>query len=149
VLGVIYLPSRDEIFTSLRDDGAFLNNQVIYVSHTATLSEAIIHVADFAKSGSASANAIRLTTITRLANPVGRIRMIGSAATDLAHVACGRADALIMYSNHAWDVEAGRVLLHEAGGKESVLSLDSRTSIYVYSNEYIHQQVIEHLLTCN
>jgi len=143
VLGIVYLPALNEMFTAIHGRGAALNGHTIHVSRTSLLNEAIVHMGDFAKNGNVDANRHRTATITRLANEVGRVRMIGTAATDLAYLACGRADALIMYSNHPWDVEAGSLILEEAGGTGSILG--GAKAMFIYSNGHIHHQLIERL----
>src|SRR5207248_981259 len=77
-------------------------------------------------------------------NAVGRVRMIGTAATDLAYVACGRAEALIVHNALPWDIEVGCLLVHEAGGKISSFQ-ESKSGKYLIacSNDAIHQQLLE------
>lgn len=145
LLGVIYLPLYDEMFTAMLGGGAMLNGRTIAVSNTATLEDTVIHMGDFAKSGSSTDNQIRLVTMERLANRVSRIRMIGSAATDLAYIACGRADGLVMYSNRPWDIEAGRLILSEAGGSASALLSQHNQPIFLYSNGHVHQAIEQSL----
>ncbi len=142
-LGVIYLPTHDEMFTAVRGQGALLNGLPISVSNVSSLNEAIIHVGDFAKTGDLQENERRGTTLGRLGKAVGRVRMIGTVATDLAYVACGRADALVMFSTHSWDVEAGRLLVSEAGGIVSSGRDSFGGVLTIYSNGFIHHQLSE------
>ena len=137
--GIIYLPTRDEMFTAIQGQGAFLNGTRISVSSIETLSDAIVHVGDFAKDNNALDTHERLEDISRLATRVRRIRMIGTAATDLAYVACGRADMLINYATPPWDIEAGKLLIVEAGGKVSTWQSRRDTTHAMYSNGIIHQ----------
>jgi myo-inositol-1(or 4)-monophosphatase len=143
LLGVIYLPAFNEMFTAIRGCGALLNNRTIFTSYISTLSKSIIHVGDFAKSGDQKENKARIATIAKLADQVRRVRMIGTAATDLAYIASGRADALIMHSNHPWDIEAGHLILTEAGGNASIFQRGSERAVFIYSNGYIHHQLTE------
>ena len=143
VLGIIYVPAFNEMFTAVSGQGAALNGRPIHVSHIRTLNESIVHVGDFTKNGELVENAARLANIGRLANQVGRVRMIGTAATDLAYIACGRADALVLHSNHPWDIEAGRLMITEAGGYDSMLQRGTERSVFIYSNRHIHQQLID------
>ncbi|HYB02026.1 MAG TPA: inositol monophosphatase family protein [Ktedonobacteraceae bacterium] len=142
ILGVVYLPLQDEMFSAIRGRGAFLNEKPIHVSLTSYLNESIVHVGDFAKDGNFYDNKVRLHDIARLANNVGRVRMIGTAATDLAFVACGRAEALVVHNALPWDIEVGRLLVSEAGGKIASLQEDkSGRSLMICSNEKVHSQL--------
>ena len=142
LLGVIYLPALNEMFTAIRGRGAVLNDHPLFTSSISTLNDSIIHVGDFTKNGDAKENAARIANIAKLANQVGRVRMIGTAATDLAYVASGRADAFLLHSNHPWDVEAGRLIVTEAGGSASTLQGEAKRAVFIYSNGHIHQQLI-------
>jgi myo-inositol-1(or 4)-monophosphatase len=142
-LGVVYLPLQNEMFTAISGHGAHLNGQSIHVSLTPLLNDSIVHVGDFAKDGNTRDNKERLKDIAQLANAVGRVRMIGTAATDLAYVACGRAEALVVHNAHPWDIEVGRLLVSEAGGKVNSLQYDkSGRRLVICSNEYIHAQLL-------
>lgn len=142
VVGVVYLPLQEELFTAIRGQGAQLNDQPIHVSPTSQLGDSIIHVGDFAKDGNVSDNKERLQDIAQLANAVGRVRMIGTAATDLAFVACGRAEALVVHNALPWDVEVGCLLVTEAGGKVYRFREDkSERYLMICNNEYIYEQL--------
>jgi myo-inositol-1(or 4)-monophosphatase len=145
--GMIYLPTRDEMFVAMQDQGAYLNGTRIKVSTVATMSEAIAHVGDFRKNNDAQTIPERLKDASILAKQVRRIRMIGTAATDLAYVACGRAEILINYARHPWDIEAGKLLLLEAGGKVTTQRRHNDTTLAIYSNRSIHQSVVDLLIS--
>lgn len=136
--GVIYLPTRNEMFTAMQSQGAFLNGMPIHVSSIDALDEAIVHVGDFAKDHYTGETQERLQDIFMLSTRVRRIRMIGTAATDLAYVACGRADLLVNHAVHPWDIEAGKLLVLEAGGKASTWQSHTNTPLSLYSNGVIH-----------
>lgn len=137
--GVIYLPARNEMFTALKGQGAFLNGQPIHVSSTATLEKSIVHIGDFAKGHDTTAIYEQVKDITELATRIYRMRMIGTAATDLTYVACGRADLLVNHATTLWDIEAGKLILLEAGGKATARRIDNRT-LAIYSNGIVHQE---------
>lgn len=137
---VIYLPMQDELFSALRYQGAFLNGKRIGVSQTSQLSETIAHLGDIAKGNDAAAISERLKDLTLLATRVQRLRMVGTAALDLAYLACGRADLLLNHATEPWDIEAGQLLLLEAGGKVTRKYYQSR-SVSLYSNGLLHQAV--------
>lgn len=140
-IGVIYLPTRDEMFLAIQGQGAYLNNTRITVSEVAMLNEAIIHVGDFTKEGNLEIINEGLEDFSKLAKHTQRVRMIGTAAADLAYVACGRADALINYATTPWDIEAGKLLLLEAGGTVSTIQRPAVKPLSIYSNKHLHHIV--------
>lgn len=142
-VSVIYLPRLDEMFTAVLGSGAQLNGHSIHVSSTMDLEDASIHVGDFSKDGNHLDNLERLNDIAHLANSVGRVRMIGTAATDLAYIACGRADALVVHNALPWDIEVGCLLVTEAGGAFSRFEDEGGNSLAVCSNTHIHQALID------
>lgn len=75
---------------------------------------------------------------------VGRVRMIGTAATDLAYVACGRAEALVVHNALPWDIEVGCLLVKEAGGKiYRFQEAKSGRCLVVCSNKSIHEELLD------
>lgn len=139
--GVIYLPTSHEMFVAAEQQGAYLNDRPIHVSTIKTLAEAIVHVGDFMKADQVEVIPERLHELSMLAMQVRRVRMMGTAATDLAYVACGRADLLINHAHHPWDIEAGKLLLQEAGGKVTVQQCIHDRPLAIYSNSMIHSEV--------
>ncbi len=116
VIGVIELPFLGERFSARQGGGARLNGEPIMVRQADGLSDAIVTIGDFATGPDAAAgNERRLAIMARLAATVERIRMLGSAAIDLAWVAAGRLDVSILLSNNPWDVSAGVIIAREAG----------------------------------
>lgn len=114
ILGVVYEVSREECFYASKGNGAFLNGKKIYVSDRKNLSESLI------ATGFPINNFSRLKSYLEaleyfIRNTHG-IRRIGSAATDLCYLACGRVDAFFEYNLNAWDVAAGAIIVKEAGG---------------------------------
>jgi myo-inositol-1(or 4)-monophosphatase len=115
VLGTIALPAHGERYIT-RDGAAHLNGQPIHVSNTANLRDSIVSMGDFATSADrAEKNRRRLAMLGTLGASVGRVRMFGSAATDLAWLAAGRLDAVVIDANRTWDVAAGIALARAAG----------------------------------
>lgn len=116
VVGVIDLPFLGERFTARAGDGARLNGELIKVSPARDLSEIMISIGDFATGpGVEDGNTRKLAIMGRLATRVERLRMLGSAAIDLAWVAAGRLGANVLLSNKPWDVSAGVIIAREAG----------------------------------
>ena len=136
---VIYLPMLNEMFTAIQDKGAYLNDTRITVSRIATLGEAIAHVGDPVIDSDKEATDEYITDLSKLAHEARRVRMLGTAATDLAYVACGRADLLINYTPKPWDIEAGKLLLSEAGGRISSKEYPNNKTLFLYTNGQVHQ----------
>jgi myo-inositol-1(or 4)-monophosphatase len=113
LLGVIYDPMRNELFTAQRGTGTYLNGLRQKVSTRSKLSEAVLAVG-FAKSQDSIDHCLKLYQF--YGNEARKLRAMGSAALDLAYVACGRLDAYIEQGVNLWDIAAGIVLVEEAGG---------------------------------
>jgi myo-inositol-1(or 4)-monophosphatase len=112
---VIFDPLRNELFTASKGAGAVLNDRRIRVSDRKDLGGAMVHTG-FAPRERARASA-QLKTVDALLVQAEDVRRVGSAALDLAYVACGRADAYFEAGVKAWDIAAGVLLVREAGGK--------------------------------
>jgi len=126
VLGIVDAPLLRERYVAKAGAGAYLNGAPMAVCEVAGLHEAIVGVADFKVGrGSAAENRVHLNTLRSLAPRCLRVRMLGSAALDLAWLAAGRLNATVMLSNLPWDVSAGLLLVREAGG--AVYDLDGST----------------------
>jgi myo-inositol-1(or 4)-monophosphatase len=118
VLGVIDLPFLGSRYSAMLGAGAYHGDQRIHASTAANLKEAVVAIGDFATGeGSAEKNVDRLNITARLAATVERVRMFGSAATDLAWVAEGRLAASVILSNKPWDTVAGVLIAREAGAQ--------------------------------
>lgn len=141
-IGVVYDPTRDELFAAERGQGATLNDRRIRVSEVEELNSAMLCTGfpynvrerqDFARYFAA---------FTMKAQAV---RRDGSAAIDLAYVACGRFEGFWEDGLHAWDVAAGLLLIEEAGGLVTGFSGEA-VSIYkpkvLASNGLVHQAMM-------
>jgi myo-inositol-1(or 4)-monophosphatase len=113
ILGVIYDPARDELWQVERGGTPTLNGQPIRVSARTRLSDAVLSIG-FAKSKRTIAAG--LPVLEYFVGRARKCRLMGSAALDLAYVACGRLDAYIESSVSLWDVAAGKLLVEAAGG---------------------------------
>lgn len=117
VLGVVYEVMRDECFYAWKDGGAFLNGEPIRVSAAKNLAESLL------ATGFPYYDYSRMDQYMELLNWCMRhthgLRRIGSAAVDLAYLACGRFEGFFEYGLNAWDVAAGSLIVKEAGGKVS------------------------------
>ena len=113
VAGVVYDPLRNEMFSAERGKGAFLNGRAIHVSKTKTLQESLTATGFPSRKRHASPNIHFYQEITLRSHGV---RRAGSAALDLAYVACGRLDGFWEFNLNPWDTSAGVLLVTEAGG---------------------------------
>ena len=146
-VGVIFDPFHQELFRAARGLGATKNRHPIQVSATNQLSESLL-VSGFAydRHETADNNYAEFCHLTHLTQGV---RRSGSAALDLAHVACGRLDGYWERGIAPWDVSAGIILLQEAGGKvtaynESPLSIESGRILA--TNGLIHHSLSQELI---
>ena len=146
-LGVIYDPVRDEVFAAERGQGATLNDRSVRVSTVDDLNAAMLCTGfpynvrerpDFARD---------FVNFTMKAQAV---RRDGSAALDLAYLACGRFDGFWEDGLNAWDIAAGVILIEEAGGRLTDFngaSLDIYTPKVLASNGLIHDKMMQVLGT--
>lgn len=115
ILGVIFEITSSECFYAWENSAAFLNGKPIHVSETDDLSQSLI------ATGFPYYNYDRLSEYMQLLQHFMKetrgIRRLGSAAMDLAYVACGRMDGFYEYSLNAWDVAAGAFIVQQAGGQ--------------------------------
>jgi myo-inositol-1(or 4)-monophosphatase len=118
-LGVIYDPMRDELWAVEKGGVPTMNDKPIAVSPRTELADAAVSIG-FAKSKTTIAAGLPM--VEKFVSRVRKIRLMGSAALDLAYVACGRLDAYIESSVSLWDVAAGKLLVEAAGGKYEMAS---------------------------
>ncbi len=114
VVGVVYDPFNEELWTAIRGQPARLNGRIINVSQRRKLNEAIVSIG-FAKS---RINLERtLPYFNKLVWRIRKVRLMGSAALALTYVATGRFDAYIERGIHLWDIAAGGLIVECAGGE--------------------------------
>lgn len=115
VVGVVYEIGQDELFSAWKDGGAYLNDQPIAVSKSSKHEDVLL------ATGFPYYNFEKLNEYLKVLEffmiETRGMRRMGSAAVDLAYVACGRFDGFFEHALHAWDVAAGVLLVQEAGGK--------------------------------
>jgi myo-inositol-1(or 4)-monophosphatase len=144
IIGVVYDPTRDELFTAQIGHGAHLNGVAISVSTTNHLDRALL-VTGFAYDIRETPNN-NLNHFVRFALKVQGLRRTGTAALDLCYVAAGRFDGFWEVTLNPWDMAAGVVILREAGGKVTDFKGASH-SIYgrelVASNGVLHQAMLD------
>jgi myo-inositol-1(or 4)-monophosphatase len=120
VAGIVYEVTGNETFSAWKGGGAWLNGQAIQVSKATRLADSLVATgfpySDFAHLDD------YMRCLTYLCKHTHGIRRLGSAAIDLAYVACGRFEVFYEYGLHPWDVAAGIIIVREAGGKVSDFS---------------------------
>ena len=117
LIGIVFDVMREECFYGVKGNGAYLNGHRIKVSDTLYMEDALIATGfpyiDYSRLDS------YMQVLIAIMKKARGIRRLGSAAIDLAYVACGRFDGFFEYSLNPWDVAAGLLLVEEAGGKIS------------------------------
>lgn len=149
LVGVVYDPNRDELFSAIKGKGAWLNGEAIHVSDKKSLGESIVCSGfPYDKWTSPDNN---LAEWSRFVTRTRGVRRLGSAALDSCYVACGRLDGYWEAKINAWDIAAGVLIVKEAGGQASDYRGGTQASILterniLVSNGIIHQAMVD-LLT--
>jgi myo-inositol-1(or 4)-monophosphatase len=142
VAGVVYDPTRDELFSAEQGRGAQLNGAPIHVSQAAQLKESLVATGFPSHKRHKNPNIYFYHQITLRTHGV---RRAGSAALDLCNVACGRFDGFWEFNLNPWDTAAGALIVEEAGGQVtrfdgSPFKLDSRETLA--SNGLVHEALV-------
>lgn len=145
MVGAIYQPLHDELFTVIRGNGAFRGPQRVHVSEADSLDQAMIGCGFYYDRG-----AMMRSTLAAIeecfSNNIHGIRRFGTASLDLCMIGCGQLDGFFEYRLSPWDFAAAALFVEEAGGRVT----DARgrempiagTSI-VASNGHLHERLIE------
>jgi myo-inositol-1(or 4)-monophosphatase len=144
-VGCIFDPFRDELFTAVRGGGAFIGQATIRVSGQPSLDGSTLGIGF---STETDRRARTVSQLRPLLPHVRSLRLLGSAALDLAYVAAGRFDAIWYLSLHDWDVAAGRLLVTEAGGQVTDLkghALRSAQDGVLATNGLLHETMLDAL----
>ncbi|HMM12604.1 MAG TPA: inositol monophosphatase family protein [Bacteroidales bacterium] len=149
ILGVVLDIPRNEMFASWKGGGALLNGTPVRVSRTSKLDQSLLATGfpyhDFSRMPQ------YLQLFELLMHKSRGVRRLGSAALDLAWVACGRFDAFYEYSLHPWDIAAGAFIVEQAGGKVSTFNGSSE---YVYGADIVagspevYAELMEYVRQC-
>jgi len=142
VAGVVFDPTRDELFAAEQGCGATLNGKSIRVSKTDKLAESLVATGFPSRKRHKNPNIFFYHQITLRSHGV---RRAGSAALDLCYVACGRLDGFWEFNLNPWDTAAGVLMVDEAGGAVSdfhggPFQLNSRETLA--SNRLVHKELI-------
>ena len=143
ICGMIFDPIKNEMFFAEKGSGAFLNNSRIRVSNKKKLKESILVTGGPRYSSKKREDVFK--EYVKISNNVNiPIRKFGSAALDMANVACGRFDGFWQWELNYWDIAAGIIIVKEAGGFVDFLEKDekilSKNNI-IASNSKIHQEL--------
>ncbi len=142
IMGVIYDPTRDEMFAAERGAGATLNGKPIRVSDAARLTDSLVATGFPSRKRHANVN---IHFYYQAAMVTHGVRRAGAAAIDLAYVACGRLDAFWEFKLNPWDVAAGILIVEEAGGRCSDMvggPADVRGPNLLADNTLIHEEML-------
>ncbi|RIJ37601.1 inositol monophosphatase family protein [Pontibacter oryzae] len=142
VAGTVYDPNRDECFWAYKGGGAYCNDHPIKVSDSTALKDSLIATGfpyyDFGLTQQ------YLQVLGSFMSKSHGIRRMGSAAIDLAYVACGRFEGFFEYNLNPWDVAGGSIIVQEAGGEVSKFTEDEDFIFgreIVASNGNVHREM--------
>jgi myo-inositol-1(or 4)-monophosphatase len=148
LVGVIYDPFREETFSAIRGEGAYLvsprGNQRLQVSSTTDLEQSLLATGFPYDRQTSSHNNIR--EVKAFVESAQGVRRPGCAALDMAYVACGRLDGYWEFKLFAWDMAAARLIVEESGGKFTSpdggpIIMNEKLSVLA-SNGHIHSQMV-------
>jgi myo-inositol-1(or 4)-monophosphatase len=142
VAAVVYDPTRDELFTAERGRGTRVNGKTVRVSRVADLAEALLGTGFPSRKRHASPNVHFYQEFTLRSHGV---RRAGSAALDLAYVACGRMDGFWEFNLNPWDTAGGILLVEEAGGRVTDFAggpFRLASDEILASNGLIHEELV-------
>lgn len=130
IAGVVYEVAQNECFSAYQGNGAYLNGKRITITACQKLADSLI-ATGFPVNNFSRLNSC-LNSIAYFMQHTHGVRRIGSAASDLCYLACGRVDAFYEYNLNSWDVAAGSIIVKEAGGKITDFSFQEN---YLFGRE--------------
>lgn len=142
ILGVIYMPTLNQIFFAEKGKGAFLNNKKIHVSKIRNLRDSMVSM----DSAFYLDKELRLKTLAKLIDKVFRVRLPGAAVFELTAIAQGITTAHISFCSNPWDVASGFLMITESGGKITDLSgnkADHYCKEFIVSNGLVHEGMLK------
>tara|TARA_B100000963_G_scaffold352369_1_gene365444 strand:+ start:1097 stop:1894 length:798 start_codon:yes stop_codon:yes gene_type:complete len=141
--GIIFNPIKNEMFYAEKGNGAYLNNSRIRVSKKSKLIDSLIVTGG--PNGSSKKRNFIFEEFIKVSNNINApIRKFGSAALDIANVACGRFDGYWQWELNYWDIAAGIIILKEAGGYIDTIKYDAnlpRKRNIIATNSLIHKEL--------
>ena len=142
--GVIFNPILNEMFCAEKGSGAYLNNSRIRVSNKKKLNDSLI-VTGGPKKASKTKDRI-FSEYIKISEKASNVRKFGSAALDMAYVACGRFDGYWQREINYWDIAAGIIIVKESGGFVNFFDENSNLPLkknILASNSNIHEEFLE------
>lgn len=144
LLGIIFDPFANELFTAQMGGGAFCNGRAIHVSDTANLSDSLCSAGTNPGCRAQADAAFR--RMRAIYDRCHDIRRIGAASIELCYVACGRIDGYLEHGLKPWDYAAGKRIVEEAGGRitdfhRGAPSLCTKSCDILATNGYIHHDL--------
>lgn len=146
VLGVVYNPLLNEMFSAEKGKGATLNGSAIHVTETAELGKSLVATGFPYDAWTSPAN--NCAELERFVKSTISLRSDGSAALDLCHIACGRLDGYWELDLEPWDMAAGALIVQEAGGMVTQVNGKPFSHLersILANNGLIHQEMVEKL----
>lgn len=146
IVGIVYDPLRDDLFTAVKGEGAFYNGDRMNVSATVSLGDCLITTGfPFRRKQMIDPY---LALFKNVFLKISDLRRAGSAALDLAYLACGRCEAFFEIGLSPWDIAAGAVLIQEAGG--IITDFDGgpdflRSGNVVAGNPAVHEELLREI----
>lgn len=145
IVGAVYAPVLDELFTAARGGGAFLNGERVQVSGISTVEESLV-VTGF-PYGINTRRDNNIAYFQAFSVRAQAVRRLGSAALDLCYVAAGRLDGYWEIETMPWDFSAGALIVEEAGGRvtnlaDGPLEFEQPTSVLA-TNDRVHAEMLE------
>jgi myo-inositol-1(or 4)-monophosphatase len=144
VIGVVYDPVHNELFSCVKNFGAYLNGETIKVSERISLKDSILATGfPYIRESKDTSN---IPEFSEFLMKTRGLRRLGSAALDLAYVACGRLDGFWEKHLNPWDISAGGLLVLEAGGKVTNYcssNWDVKIDNIIASNGKVHNEMSE------
>ena len=144
ICGVIFNPIINEMFIAEKGNGAYLNNSRIRVSNKNKIKDALLVTGG--PKGSSKIKDKIFSEYINVSNNVSNVRKFGSAALDIAYVACGRFDGYWQRELNYWDIAAGIIILKEAGGFINFFEEDKDNPLkknIIASNSNIHNELLD------
>jgi len=142
IMGIIHMPFAKELYFARKGGGSYLNGRKISVSNRTLKESTLIYDSNIIHEQTEN----MLNHLKGLKDKVFIMRMFGSTARSLSHIAEGKADLEIEYTDKVWDFAAGAVLVEEAGGRFTTHDgkrYNLETKDYIASNGVIHDQVLK------
>ena len=140
--GVIFNPIMNEMFCAEKGNGAYLNNTRIRVSNKKKLKDSLVVTGG--PKGSSEIKDKIFSEYIAVSKNVSNVRKFGSAALDMAYVACGRFDGYWQRELNYWDIAAGLIILKEAGGFVEFFEVDKNHLLkknILATNSNIHDEL--------